>query len=212
MRRPVFRRVPSPRAGDHALRRGERLSGQGPLRRHAGGLPAGGLHLEEGRHPDRQRGAVRRDGRIRFRGRHGRRALRRAQLRRQGGGGRRRRPWLRVHDRRPGGRAGSRGRQLRRGHVRRYRLGTGRAGRAAGQTEYRTCEAVRGIRFPGGRTEPAAGNAPEGHRLGKGPGDPGAVRRIPAEVQSGYFGRIHESDPEIRIQYSELYVVNDGLR
>ena len=54
--------------------------------------------------------------------RPGRRALRRAQLRRPRGGGGRRRPRLRVHDRRARGRARPHRAQLRGGHERRHRL------------------------------------------------------------------------------------------
>ena len=52
-------------------------------------------------------------------------AIRRAQLRRLRGGGGRGRPWLRIHDRRPGGGAGTYRQELRGGHVRRHRLCVG---------------------------------------------------------------------------------------
>ncbi len=71
-------------------------------------VPAGGEH------PDRQRGALWRHQRRSVFQRHGGRALRGAQFRRDGGGGRRGRPRLRVHDQGPGRGAGKSGTQLRR--------------------------------------------------------------------------------------------------
>ena len=60
---------------------------------------AGGLALRSGRkHSSRQRGSLRRYQRRSVFQRRGRRALCRAQLRRNRGGRRRRRPWLRIHD------------------------------------------------------------------------------------------------------------------
>ncbi len=78
-------------------------------------------------HHHRQRRAVWRDrGRSVLPRRRGR-ALRGAQLGRARGGGRRRRPWLRIHDRRHGGRARRRRPQFRRRHVGRHRLRARRA-------------------------------------------------------------------------------------
>ena len=61
---------------------------------------------------DRQRRALRRDQRRGVLQRHGRRALRGAQFRRDGGGRRRRRSRLRIHDEWPGGGAGHCGRNF----------------------------------------------------------------------------------------------------
>ena len=68
---------------------------------------------------------LRRDRRRRVHPRHRRRALLRAQLRRDRGGGRRRRPRLRVHDRRARGDPRPDRPQLRGGHVGRVRVRVG---------------------------------------------------------------------------------------
>ncbi len=70
----------------------------------------------------RQRDPVRRDRRRDLPARHRRRAVLRPQLGRARRGGRRRRPRLRVHDRRPGGRPRPDRSQLRRRDVGRHRL------------------------------------------------------------------------------------------
>ena len=92
--------------------------------------PPRAFHVPAGReYPDRQRGALRRHQRRGVLQRHGGRALRGAQLRRDGGGGGPGRPRLRVHDQRAGGGAGQVRPQLRRRHERRHRLRAGREGR-----------------------------------------------------------------------------------
>ncbi len=91
--------------------------------------PPAAVDLRPRRERDRgQRGPVRRHRRPRVLPRPGRRALRRAQLRRLRRGRGRGRPRLRVHDRRPRAGAGPDRRELRRRHERRHRLGAGRRG------------------------------------------------------------------------------------
>ena len=118
--RPELWRLRAPR-GDHAAVRGrQRLSGEGSLRCPSGGATARGLALRRrGEHHRRQRRPLRRH---RGRGvppRSGGRALLRAQFGCGGRGRGRGRPCLRVHDRRPGGRARPDRTKLRSGHVRR---------------------------------------------------------------------------------------------
>ena len=117
--RPVVRRVPA-RA---ASRCGWRAT---PTTTSARACPAGGSSLRpsRGRHVRgraqrhrRQRHPVRRDVRRGVPARRRGGAVRRAQLRCVGGRRGRRRPRLRVHDRRPGGRARADRAQLRRRHV-----------------------------------------------------------------------------------------------
>ena len=79
-------------------------------------------YVAERQHHRRQRHPVRRHQRAGVPARAGRRAVRRAQLRRTRGGRGRRRPRLRVHDRRPGGDSRAHRPQLRGRHVRRRRL------------------------------------------------------------------------------------------
>ena len=96
-----LRRIPGQGNFDDAGRRGQRLRGQGTLRRTHRGLSAARFALPSGgEHRRRQRGAVRRHQRRGVLQRHRGRALCGAQLRRHGGGGGRGRSWLRVHDRR----------------------------------------------------------------------------------------------------------------
>ncbi len=78
-----------------------------------------------GKYPGRQRVPVRRDQRRSVLQRHGRGAIRGAQFRRHGGRRRRWRSRLRIHDARPGRRAGQDGTQFRCGHDRRRRLRSG---------------------------------------------------------------------------------------
>ena len=104
--RAVLRRLPAPR--DHpAARRGrQRLPGQGPVRRpdHRGPRSRGQLHR---RGPDHrgQRDRLRRHRGPDVPARRGGRTVLRAELGRHRGGRGHRRPRLRVHDRRGGGRA-----------------------------------------------------------------------------------------------------------
>ena len=124
--RPELRSVS--RQGRHADagRRRQRLRGQRTLGRQADRLSAAHLHVPAGRkYGGGQCGALRRHhGRGVFQ-RNGGRALRRAQLGRNGGGGIGRRSWLRVHDQGTGGRARPRRPQLRRGYDRRNRVRIG---------------------------------------------------------------------------------------
>ena len=94
----------------------------------------------------RQHRAVRRDRRRSLFPRRGRRALRRAQLRRDRRGRGRRRPLLRIHDRRRGGGAGQHRPQLRGRHVWRHRL-CARRGRqrssSAATARWSTCRKCR---------------------------------------------------------------------
>ena len=101
LRRAGLRRVFAAGTEDHIAWRGQRLPGQGPFRRHAGGVSARGRALERRRRAHRQRRPLRRDQRRSLHRRRGRRALLRAQFRRGGRGRGRGRPRLRVHDRRP---------------------------------------------------------------------------------------------------------------
>ena len=98
-------------------------TGKGLSRRPRGGAPEHRVprrrHQE---HHRRQHRAVRRHQRRGLLPRRGRRALRGAPVGRHRGGRRHRRPRLRVHDRRHGGRAGQDRAQLRRRHERRHRL------------------------------------------------------------------------------------------
>ena len=87
--------------------------------------PLADVHADvrrRGQHHRRQRHPLRRHRRRGVPPRRGRRAVLRAQLGRHRGRRGRRRPRLRVHDRRPGGRARPDRPQLRRRHVRRHRL------------------------------------------------------------------------------------------
>ena len=109
-----------------ARRRSQRLRRQGTFRRKDDHLSAAQVRVRAGRkYPDRQRLPLRRNQRRGFFQRHGRRALCRAQFRRDGRGGRRGRSRLRVHDQRIGGGAGARGTEFRGRHDRRHRLRAG---------------------------------------------------------------------------------------
>ena len=129
LRRAGLRRLCAAGAEDHLAWRGQRLPWQGPFRRHAGGVPARGRAVERRRRAHRQRRPLWRDQRRSLHRRRGGRALLRAQFRRGSRGRGRGRPRLRVHDRRPRRHPRPRGRQLRRGHVRRHRLRAGQRGR-----------------------------------------------------------------------------------
>ena len=125
-----LRRICAQRRDARTRRRFERLPGQGAFRRPHHRLSAQDLELPARReHPGRQRGSVRRHERRSLSERHRRRALRGAQLRRDGGGGRRGRPRLRIHDQRHGGGDRVDGPQLRRRHERRHRVCLRRCGR-----------------------------------------------------------------------------------
>ena len=175
-------------------RRRQRLSRQGPLRRTHHRLSAQDLQLPAGgKHPGRQRGALRRHQRRSLPQRHRRRALRRAQLRRHRGGRRRGRSRLRVHDQRHGRGARHDRPQLRRRHERRHRLRLRRPGRlrhaplqqgqrrsgAAGRPT-RTSTAVRGLL--------AAPSRP--HRQPARRVDSGTLGRRAAAVHQGLPARI----------------------
>ncbi len=113
----------APGRDDDAARRGQRLRRQGALGRRARGAPAGGLGVQaRGQRDRRQRRPLRRDERARLLQRSRGRALRRAKLGRRCSRRGRRRPWLRVHDRRPRRRSRFHRAQLRRRHERRHRL------------------------------------------------------------------------------------------
>ena len=112
-----LRRVPGARRHAGTRRRRQRLRRQGALRRQADRLSAAQFDVRAGRkYPDRQRGALRRHQRRSVLQRHGGRALRGAQFRRDGGGRRRGRSRLRIHDQRPGDRARQDRAQLRGRH------------------------------------------------------------------------------------------------
>ena len=115
---PELRRVPRARRDARAGGRGQRLRRQGPVGRPHRRLSGSAMPGQaRGEHRRRQHRDVRRDrGRGLF-PRRRRRALLRAQFRRQRGGRRHRRPRLRIHDRRHGRRARHHRPQLRGGHV-----------------------------------------------------------------------------------------------
>ncbi len=114
-----------PPVGDHPAPRGrrQRLPRQGVVRGPVGGAarPPGDVR-RRGQRDRRQRHRLRGDQRRDLPAWHGRRTVLRAQLGRHGRGRGRRRPWLRVHDRRPRRRLGRHRAQLRRRHVGRDRL------------------------------------------------------------------------------------------
>ena len=86
---------------------GQRLRRQGTFRRQADHLPSAQVGVRaRGKYSGRQRLPLRRDQRRSVLRRHGRRTVCGAQLRRDGRGRRRGRPRLRIHDQRPGRRAG----------------------------------------------------------------------------------------------------------
>ena len=125
--RAELRRVAGARRHARSRRRGQRLRRQGPVRRQADRAPRPQLrHRAGGEHHRRQHGAVRRHHRRVLLPRRGRRALRRAQLRRGRRGRGHRRPRLRIHDGRRGGGDRPHGAQLRGRHVGRHRLRAGR--------------------------------------------------------------------------------------
>ena len=126
--RPELRGVPGPRRDAAPDRRLQRLPGQGPLRRADRRPDAARLALRPAReHHRRQHAALRGHRRRGLHQRPGRRAVRRAQQRRDRRGRGRRRSRLRVHDRRDRGRPRPDGPQLRRRHERRHRLRARRA-------------------------------------------------------------------------------------
>ena len=129
--RAELRRLAGARGDLHAARRRPGLRRQGPLRGRVRDPPARGHGRALPGRGERDRGqhrAVRGDRRAGLLPRPRGRALRGAQLRRLDGRGGRRRPRLRVHDRRPRGRARPHRAQLRRRHERRRRLRARRGG------------------------------------------------------------------------------------
>ena len=115
--RPASRSAPGSRPGIELTlwRRRERLHRQGPVGRRDRGPPARGRDVRgRGERDRRQHRALRRDRGQGVLPRARRRALRRAQLGRRRRRRGRRRPRLRVHDRRPRGRARADRAQLRR--------------------------------------------------------------------------------------------------
>ena len=121
--RAELRRVRA--AGHHPAPRGrlERLRREGAVGRQGHRLSAAAGDVRAGaEHPHRQRRALRRDERRGVHPRRRRRTVRRPQQRRARGGRRRRRPWVRVHDGRPRGRARTDGQEFRGRDERRHRL------------------------------------------------------------------------------------------
>ncbi len=189
--RAVVRRLARARRRARAVRRRQRLHGQGPLRRRAVGAPAGRLDLQgRGERPDRQHGALRGDVGPRVLPRARGRALRRAQLGRLGHRRGRGRPRLRVHDRWARRRPRPDGPQLRGRHERwrRVRARQRRHVRRALQHGPRRLRRDRRERHD--RAARADRGARRAHGFARRRAHPRGLGRVPAALQEGHAARL----------------------